>query len=226
MSVLVDATATKEDTSTASTSWSHTVGTLVDGALYVGVNVRTNGVVSITSVAIGASNFTLVDNIGRVETTPFRIGSAIYRLLDPPSGSQTITVTFSANVEQVEAYSISVYQVEQSASEGDIDKTSGTTSPASLVLDSSSGDLLIDCLGCHKPIVTGVTITVGADQTTILNDDIGVAGAGLRGGGSYEAGTGSNTMSWTFSVNTTFTYVSCVIRAKRPRLLALLGVGL
>lgn len=226
MGVLIDATATYEATAAASASWAHTVGTLVDGALYVGVNVRTNGVVAINSVALGAANFELVDNIGKVETSPFRIGSAIYRLLAPAAGAGTITVTFSSAVEQVEAFSISVQQVEQSDSEGDVDKTSGTTSPATLTLDSSSGDLLIDCLACHKPIVTGVTITVGADQTTILNDEIGVDGAGLRGGGSYEVGTGSNTMSWTFSVNTTFTYVSCVVRAKRPRLLALMGVGL
>jgi hypothetical protein len=221
---LNDAVSTAKASSTSSIAWSHTVGTGPRRALYVGIAVVTNGVISITSVTYGAASLTLIDNAGRVASSPLRVGSAIYRLIAPASGTDTITVNFSAAVDAVVVYAMSPEEVGQTTPEGDIDKTTGVGNAPALTLDSSTGDLVMDILAVWKDIVGLPTITVGSGQTQRLNDHI--AAAGVVGGGSTEPGGGAITMSWSINTDRPFAYVSCVIQPDRPRLLAQMGVGI
>ena len=115
----------------------------------------------------------------------------MFRLVNPPTGAQTVTVTFSVAVIQKIGGSVSMTGVNQTTPLGTFVSATGFTTTPSVTVTSGAGELVIDTLAGD----TGVgTTTVNAGQTQQWNLKPANTGAG-----STKAGAASVTMGWTFS---------------------------
>lgn len=119
----------------------------------------------------------------------------LWALLNPTPGMATVTVTFSSAPDFVVGGSASYFNVASvdAAHLASNDATGGTA--ASVVVSSSSGDLVVDTLAATN-LVASVTISVtGSGQTQRWNK----AGSAFTGGGSDQPASSPVTMSWSLS---------------------------
>src|SRR5260370_836355 len=166
-------------------TWEHTpVGT----PSAVGVTLQNyQGATSVTGVSYGASAMTQA-----VAITDGNNNSAqVWGLANPPSGAQTVTVTFAATGAFAEAGSFTVTGSDTTTTFSNSNSASGSSTAPSESITSASGEFVIDVLSA---LTSNGTITQGGSQTLRWQLDA----PGNRGGGSSApASVGSTTMSWT-----------------------------
>lgn len=127
------------------------------------------------------------------------IRSEIWYLVNPSSGTQTITVTFTGTCDFSGASALSAFGVAQTQTLDSNASGSGKDadeSDASVVITTArAGALIVDSV-YHQ---TGSDLTVGSGQTIIAQ--LGVKAGGDRAVSSYEASTvaGNYTMNWDVS---------------------------
>lgn len=138
----------------SSLSWTHTVNSCSNCALYVGVSTYTQVNVAtarVQSVTYGAQNLTSVGT--RVSPFPAfpQSGNSsveLYRLVAPASGTATVTVTFSFPVNYAVGGANSFNGVSQTTPNSPFASSAGNSDTANVAAaDSVVGDLVLDLIG-------------------------------------------------------------------------------
>jgi hypothetical protein len=185
--VAVDAAASASISSGSSLSWSHTAsGT--NRLVIVGVSWVFNNTgfppPAITSITYGGTAMILIGS--RIQDDH---EVAQYQLINPPTGAQTVSVTFASAISGAVGGSISFTGVNQTTPTGTFAAANGKSSTPSVTVASAAGEIVIDTIEFDSG---ATTLTVGAGQTQRWSRHPYNWGAG-----STEAGAASVTMSWT-----------------------------
>ena len=165
----------------------HTTGTGRNRLMLVGISNKNRTVLSVT---YGTTALTLVGEYN--VSTNARV--AIYKLVNPPSGTNTVTVNFSANPTSGAVVNVSTFTgVDQTNPLGTFvsnERSINTvgTNP-NVNVSSAVGELVYDVVDANSG-----TLTVGAGQTQKWNVN---SGSEATGAGSTKPGAASTTMSWT-----------------------------
>jgi hypothetical protein len=194
MAVTIDGTPTTSATAfnTNTITFSHTVSGSATG-LFVGVGLDQD--IRVSGVTWNGSAMTELWDLGSTGI----VATAGYLMVSPAAATANVVVTLaSTNTENSVAGAVSLAGIVTS-SVAAAHRTVYTANdgaggaPSVTVVDSQSGDLVIDSVSGY----VGSAITVGTGQTSRCEDD-DVAGNGRSFGVSTESAAGSNTvMSWT-----------------------------
>lgn len=169
------------------------VGTLVNGALFVGINQGTAGTTPITAVQLDNGAGASFTQVGTTVIQNSTRSMSVWRLLNPPSGSHTIFVT--ATVVACTAIMVSFSGVDQTTPVGT--PVTSTAQAPNATVTTPVDSLVIDWFGQQFNDTTG---TPDASQTTLFTG-IG-AGVTVQTSASYKARTGATTnMQWTGSAD-------------------------
>jgi hypothetical protein len=163
---------------------SHTVGTGENRLLMAGISLRDR---TVSSVTYGGTAMTLVGTINNGADTRIYI----YRLLNPTSGTATISVVLNgAPGKGASVGAIDYSGVDQSTPLGTFASATGSSASPTLNVFSASGQLVFDVLSVRQT----TALTAGAGQTERWD----FASSEIRGGASTESATAATTtMSWT-----------------------------
>ncbi|MCX6029964.1 MAG: hypothetical protein NT169_11800 [Chloroflexi bacterium] len=197
--IVVDAkNFTQKTTGTGTVTLSHTTGTASNRLLLVGISFQKNGVAGrqVNSVAYGSQSLTKVrDNEG----SDGEDRAEIWKLVGPPSGTATITVTMGgpSNPESIVVGATTFTGVNQSTPLG----TEGVASASdgagaghpSVSVNSATDELVFDVVARDD----SASLTVGAGQTQLWDLAAGTGAEATTGGASTEPGAASVAMSWT-----------------------------
>lgn len=115
-----------------------------------------------------------------------------YYLINPATGSNTVSVSFTGTVFDFGGSAVSVTDADQTTAFGGVATATGTSTTPSVNVSSASDELVIDGLS----IVHSGTLSVGAGQTQRTNE---ICGGFIKHGTSTEGGGATTTMSWTNS---------------------------
>jgi uncharacterized repeat protein (TIGR01451 family) len=119
----------------------------------------------------------------------------MWRLINPPVGTATVSVTFSSSAKAVIG-SASFFGVNQTTPNGSFVSAGASTNLATLTVPSAAGELVIDCMAVQG---NAATATVGAGQTQFWNDYSRSNGGAVVGCSSTEPGASSVAMTWNLS---------------------------
>lgn len=167
-----------------SLSWTHTpVGT--PSLAVVGVTIRKNA--SVTALTYGGTAMTFIrqDTSGNATTE-------LWRLINPPTGAQTVSVTISA-AQNFAGGAITFTGSDTTTPISNHAGATGISTTPSVTVTSASGELVVDAVSLRSGTIPW---TVGAGQTLRWERAFSAAF-----GGSTEPGAASVTMSWTNSVS-------------------------
>ena len=118
-----------------------------------------------------------------------------YYLINPATGSNTVSVTMTGSVWDIGIASISFTGAHQTTPYGTPVTGTGSSTTPSVSVSSGATEIVIDGLA----IVHGGTLTVGAGQTQRAN---AICGSGfIKHAASSETGAASTTMSWSNSTS-------------------------
>lgn len=196
-SVAFDAAASATINNTSSGSWTHTPSGTPTGVA-VGIPCfRTSANPGITSVTYGGQAMAEeVATVTGTEVFGYRPRSFIYGLPDPPSGAQTVAITFSGTNHFSRAGSVTVVGGDTSdlVETGNTATNVNNASSVTLNCPSADDELVLDAV-VRLSNTFSASLTVGASQTQRWNTSLGAGACG----GSTEPGASSVTMSWTGS---------------------------
>lgn len=115
-----------------------------------------------------------------------------YYLVNPATGSNTVSVTMTGSVFDIGVTSISFTDAHQTTPYGTPVTGTGTSTTPSVTVASGATEIVLDGI----VIVHSGTLTVGAGQTQRTNE---ICGGFIKHGASTETGAASTTMSWSNS---------------------------
>ena len=202
---LLDATGKAGNTDNTSTlAWSHTTNALPGRSLTVWSAYYTADE-TISGVTYGATPLTLLDE----HTSGPRFLNVWY-LLNPPAGTQTITITWTGNEVRKSGGSVTFSGVDitsrataygakqEVAGDGD-----GTFGPYNIT--SEVGSVALDIVGYQSGSSGGsgmITAITEANQVELLQSEGGGAGSQWYAvAGSYKDGEASTSFGWTFDTS-------------------------
>ena len=189
---------------TTTLAWSHTVGSGSNRILVVGYTGRDNDDVTdldVSSVTLGSDNFTYVSNSGvNCGSSALKVRTELWYLLDPASGTDTITITTTDTVDFIVGGAVSLENVKQQAAEAVTTNTYQNTGDPSTISTNittvTDGAWVIDVVGIER-IGTWSTTTGGMTKQWEQSS----GGNKLDGAGCYKPVTsaGPTTLSWSSS---------------------------
>jgi hypothetical protein len=119
---------------------------------------------------------------------------AMFALVNPPVGTNSVVVNFSSAPQQYAVVGVATFtNVNQTTPYGAFYSSTGATGNPSLTLASAAGELVLDTVSLQSTILSAV----GSGQTrrwTLQSPD---NGGTANGGGSTKVGAASVTMTWT-----------------------------
>jgi hypothetical protein len=204
MAVAFDAASTHAGGNSANPSWTHTpVGTPTGVGISISWRQSTAGALpTITSVTYGGQSCTLEDSqltASGLEKT------AIYSLANPPSGAQTVSVTFSAGPNRQSAScAVTVTGGDTSDVFSNVAKATSTSTTPTVNVSSATDELVMDSV-----VATTNNLTEGAGQTNRME----LALSSARAASSTEAGAATVTMSWTMGSSQAWATVAASFKA-------------
>lgn len=176
----------------SSRSWSHTVGSGTNRAIYVACCFWNNGG-SVSTVTYGGVSLTRVLQ-SSLSTSNDRV--EVWRLLNPTSGAATVAVTFSTAADG-ETASLSFDTVHQTTPERNTGSTTGSSNgPTISATGAQTGDAILDAL-CWEDRSIAATMGTQTNRVQRFNTTA-VAGEGGAGSTVTTAPT-PQTMNWTFA---------------------------
>lgn len=189
MAIAFDASSQGSNNNTTSLTISHTVGSGSDRALYVFV-ASDDGTDDLAGATVTYGGTSLGSPIS---TTSVGATNWLYcwRMLAPPSGTANIVISSGTNM-YLSVIASSWSGVDQTTPNGTIGTFAQTlpASPRTLTVTSATGGVVVDFI--HRRAVAA--LTVDAAQTRIGTEVTAVVGSS---GSSYQAGSGSVSMTWT-----------------------------
>lgn len=204
-----------EQTSVSSVTYSHTTGTLTNGAIFVRTSTRGGaiGALTISSVTYNGVGLSLIraDTYSDVDAGQLR--TEIWGLANPASGANNVVVTFGGTVTRTVVYTATYSGVDQSnlyeSTGGNF--AAGRASPISnSVTNLNAGAYVIDVVYSK----TGGALTVGAGQTQ--DGQVAVNAGGDMTAASREGSIATPTstaMSWTYATADDYVQSIAVVRA-------------
>ncbi len=165
-------------------TWTHVTTNGLNRLLLVGVSLaHTNGSPAVTTLAYGGRGLTKVRAL-----TNGLISSELWQLVNPPSGSNSVSLTFVGNPTTLVAGGATFSGVDQVMPLSDTNSASGNSKTASVTVSSATNEIVFDTLCTGKDKAK----TLGAGQTQLwyLN-------GAESGSASIKPGTNLVTMSWT-----------------------------
>jgi hypothetical protein len=193
----------------AAVSFAHNTGSGSDRFLAVCVTWQNSGSTSNTGASYNAVAMT---EWGRATSgsADGDAGAALWYLVNPTAGSNTVATTFNNLPNFQAASAISFTGVHQTTPIRTASTASGTSSAPSVSPTSALNDLVLDCLGVVDNETFDVVITVGSGQTQRWNHS---RESVVFTGGSTEPGAASTTtMSWTVNQSEQWAFVAGAIR--------------
>jgi hypothetical protein len=199
--IAFDAAASNSCTSCLVTlTWPHTIGGGTNGILIVGVSEFGNDpapppLPPVVSIMYGSSSLTFI--AAQNDLTNVVVRAEAWYLLNPPTGTASITVTFSSIPVvggSVVGGSVSYFNVAglgTSNSATSLSTTSGN--PASVTVNANAGDLVTDVLAMNAESI--IPATPGVGQTPRWN--VAPPTSSLVGAGSDKPASSPVTMTWT-----------------------------
>jgi hypothetical protein len=183
MAAAFDGEAVLSGRHASSSTWTIS-GKTTAGSDRVGI-VRFLGNATLTGVTWGGTAMTSVGSVARGSLFIY-----VYRIINPPTASSDIVVTFTA--PNSGPYAVTSYNgVDQTTPTSGVATNTGTGTTPTVDVASATGNLVLDAMD-----VANVISSAGAGQTAEFID---TAGGSERFGVSREAGASTVTMSWTVS---------------------------
>lgn len=184
-----------------------TLGSLTNGLVWVATISR--GAASDANLVVtGVTYNSVAMSKAKAQLEPDSGGSSgslsteIWYLVNPPSGSKTVAITFTGTVNHSIAYVGSLSGVDQSnpvdatAGSGDAESGSPTSTITQNITTVANQAWIVDAI-YHK---IGTSLTKGSGQTLVATESF-PNGGGDTADASYKGpvSTGSNSTSWTLS---------------------------
>lgn len=158
-------------------SWSHTVGTGSNQALYVAAIIGFSPADTTHATATVTYNGVAMKSVGKVKSNNQEWGFVeVFRMLAPPTGSHTVVVTSSVTAHSLIGGGISLNNVDQTTPNGPIGTSnfgSGTTATTAAIA-SATGNLVIAAAAGGS----GFSATTGTARFSLNDDTAGGAGNG------------------------------------------------
>jgi protocatechuate 3,4-dioxygenase beta subunit len=206
--IAVDATTTRAAQGASTITFNHTTGGGANRLMLVGISKEDD---------LGAATFTVASvTYGgqalarRVQNTSSEAEGEIWSLVNPPSGTATLVVTFTG-AESIDSAVVGVTTftgVNQTNPFSATNSATGTTSPASVTIASPSGEMVFGTLALDD----SRSATSSSGQTQLWSEFTETANSdGIRGAGCVEAGAGSTTVSWSITADN---WVLCAVSLK------------
>jgi hypothetical protein len=206
--IAVDATTTRKAVGTNTISFSHTTGTGANRLMLVGISKEDDlgaATFEVSGITYGGQALTR-----RVQNTSSEAEGEIWSLVNPPSGTATLLVSFTG-AEAIDSAVVGVTTftgVNQTTPFSATNSATGTTSPATLTISSPSGEWVFGTLALDD----SRDATSSAGQTQLWSDFPEIASTdGIRGAGCVKTGAGSTTVSWTIAADN---WVLCAVSLK------------
>jgi len=192
-----------------SLSWSHTTGAGNNRLLLVavGVHANTGTPTTVSNVTYDGVLLTQVTTALYSATDP-QVRTYVFQLVNPASGTKTITVNFAAATYSV-AGATTYANVDQTTPIQTSNTATGSgTAPSVSVTVTGSGRWLFGHLGGHRTAGGDWTITEGTGQTNRWAEET----KAFKGRGSDKSvSAGSQSMSWTLSRAASYVVSALVI---------------
>jgi uncharacterized repeat protein (TIGR01451 family) len=185
----------------------HTTGTGQNRLMLVGISLEADNSSSITVTSVSYAGQSLT-RVGL--RTQDEAHSQMWRLVNPPSGAGTVTVTVSnaASEDSIVVGVATFTGVDQTTPLGTVAGSNGTSASPSINVSSATGELVLAVLAADD----GRTATDAGGQTSRWNLRTETGADGIRGAGSTKAGATSTTLSWTLDVSDWWAVVAAPIK--------------
>ena len=194
----------------ATLSWTHNAGGS-DRLVLVGISWKETsgsaGDETLDSVTYDGTAMTLVASAAHCD---------LYSLVNPPTGSKTIVVTWSGTDNKgAVAAAISFNGVNQSKPLEAAVTAGGSSTAPSVTLLAGLPSTIFTLIGVDS-VSSTVTLTAGSGATERWNDNIGSLGSTLVQGGASTRNTGgaARAMQWTLSASRSWGLIAVPIRPK------------
>lgn len=188
---------------TLGASWSHTpVGTPT--AAGIGASWYAGGT-AISSAKYGAASLA-AKATSAANAVPEQ--AAIWAVANPPSGAQTVSVTFAGATYGVANSFTATGSDTTTFSSGSATGTGNDTAPTA-TLTSATGELAVGMLNWDDAGSGSDTVTAGLTASGWTS---GVGGSGVRGRIQYGAGAASVSVAWTISTTRNWCVASVSIK--------------
>lgn len=207
--------------SVGSYNWNHTVGaSLVNGILVVKIASRgasVNSDLAITGITYNGVALTkAIDRNSADSPASNTLSTEIWYLVNPPSGTHSVAVTFTGTVTTSVGYASSAQNIDQT---NPVDVTGGSNANGQASPDTTSvttvnpNSLVFDVI--YNKI--GTALTRETHQTLVSTETL-PSGGGDTADASYKVAplAGSNSMSWTFSGSDDYCQVIAAFKAASP----------
>ncbi len=193
--IAFDAASSSQVDNATQMTLSHTVGSNTNRVLVVAVSAKDTTVFPLgMSMSYAGQAMTRIDKKNFISGTNY-MGTELWYLLNPPAGTNTVSVSFNSAMDGITMGAVSLTGVQQQAPE--VKKTAvGTSATASATLTTLTNNAwVIDSLGIQSG---AVITTVGSGQTQRYfqdnsNDIVGAAST------KPVATAGSTTLQWNFA---------------------------
>ena len=182
----IDAVSSSACGACTSLSWSHTVSGS-DTLLDVGTSGYDTTPDTITGVTYNAAPMTVVPSSS---ATNGGHTVAIYGLVAPATGTNTVVVSANGTMTDLGAGAVSFTGAHQTTPFGTANTATGSSTTPSVNVSSAADEIVMDTVN----IIHNGTLTVDGSQTQRWN---AISGSGfIKYGGSTETGSATTTMSW------------------------------
>jgi hypothetical protein len=183
-------------------SLSHTVGNGNDRILIVGIVGEDDNANDLTISSIDFAGITLdlmpnSDEIAGVGSGNDRIvKSELYYLLNPPSGTENINITYTGNISKGCAGAISLENVEQKIPEAvSTGSVGGTNTISTDITTLTDGAWIVDVVGSNDQS----SFSVGQSSSQIERFEISSNSSAAAGGTALMTSSGTTNITWDFS---------------------------
>lgn len=193
-SVTFDAASSVKTTAGVGTLTSHSISVSAT-LLLVGVGIVDGVAVTPVTVTCGVSSMTAISGGAIVNSNSGAdVAMTTYKLVNPPSGISTITVTSTGGPADLVILAASFIGANTTTPLGTAATaaTNNSTTP-SVTVTSATGEIVVDFEATHDNVVS---MTAGSGQTSQTQQ---VGTGAICGGVSTEAGAASVVMDWTLS---------------------------
>ena len=213
---------------TSPITWSHTA-TGSNRAVYIALTVgadttHNDSNIVITGITYGGFAMTQVGSNIHGNAGTFGYG-AIYRLVNPPTGAQTVSLAFTnvspSAFDVITGASLSFFNVDQTTPDRNFTSVTGLSGTQSLAVSSAVGNMVLDVISVGSAVSTSNT-------TLRWINNVNTNGSGGNGASSTASGAPSVTVGYT-TASDSYALLGIDIVAATPNsnlTVALTGIGM
>ena len=202
--VVVGTNTTPAPTTTASWTFSHTVGAGSDRVLVVATSHR-DGNKNVTNITF--NGVTLTQAIQQNGTSSNNQVN-IWYLVNPTVTTANVVITVSGSVK-IAATAINLTGVYQAAPVSSTAGNSGTSTAPSATVVSASNELVMAAVAANGD---ALSVASGGGQISLANNGTGTGGGDVRMGVDSETGAASVTTTWTLGASKSWGTASASVR--------------